>query len=422
MAAIVLCATWPLSQSMGADFIAGADMSHLVFFENRGITYKDANQTGDALEILKQRGINCVRLRLFTSSAAQAQANPYNYTNNLTYTLPLAIRAKNAGLRLLLDFHYSDTWADPGHQSKPAAWADLTFTALVQQLRSYNSNTIAAFKAAGAMPEYVQVGNEITGGLLWPDGANTSAAQWTKLGQLLTSAIQGIQDASGTNRPKIIIHIDRGGDWETTKWFFDNLVSKAVPFDIIGESYYPWWHGSLESLQTCLSNAVTRYNKPVLIAETAFPWSNSTNIFGLTATTNGQVDFVATLARIVKSLPNRQGIGVVWWGTEYQQVNGVNTASFEYKSFFRTGGNVLPVAAALGQLATPAVLNASLSGTELRLNWPLGGAGMELRTATDLSSLNEWELVTNPVQSTGGIFSTSVSLEPGHRFFRLQSN
>ncbi|MBC8095409.1 MAG: glycosyl hydrolase 53 family protein [Akkermansiaceae bacterium] len=109
-----------------ADFIAGVDMSHLVFFENRGVQYKEGGQAKDALQILKDRGINCVRLRLFTSSAAQAQANGYNYTNNLDYTLPLAVRAKNIGLKFMLDFHYSDTWADPGSQTKPAAWSGLT--------------------------------------------------------------------------------------------------------------------------------------------------------------------------------------------------------------------------------------------------------------------------------------------------------
>ncbi len=407
---------------MAADFIAGVDMSHLVFFENRGVLYKDNGQARDALQILKDRGINCVRLRLFTSSAAQAQANPYNYTNNLDYTLPLAVRVKNAGLQVLLDFHYSDTWADPSHQSKPAAWSGLTFTQLVQQMRTYNSNTIAAFKAAGAMPEYVQVGNEITGGMLWPDGANTNTAQWTKLTQLMTAAIQGIQEASGTNLPKIIVHIDRGGDWDTTKWFFDNLVQKSVPFDIIGESYYPWWHGSLEQLQTCVTNAASRFQKPVLIAETAFPWTNSTDLVGFTASTNGQVDYVAALAKIMKNVPGGRGAGIVWWGTEYQQVNGVNTASFQYKSFFGTGGNVLPVAAAFGQLAAPAVLNGSRQGSELKLNWPLSGAGMALSAAEDPASAANWSPITNPVSCTGGMFSASIPLEPGQRFFRLQSN
>jgi len=253
------------------EFIAGADMSHLQFFEDRGITYRVNGQTQDALSILKNRGVNCVRLRLFTSSAAQAQADPYNYTNNLAYTLPLAVRVKNAGLKLLLDFHYSDSWADPGKQTKPAAWTNLTFPQLKTQLRDYNSNTIAAFSSAGALPDYVQIGNEITPGMLWDEGrvggSFDTTTQWSQLAQLLTNAIQGVKDAAGTNMTKIIIHLDRGGDWGTTQWYFDNLTARQVSFDIIGESYYPWWHGDFTALRTCLTNAAARYHKPVMIME-----------------------------------------------------------------------------------------------------------------------------------------------------------
>ena len=127
-------------------FVAGADFSDLSFFESRGKVYKDGGQVQDGLQILKNHGINCIRLRLWTSSAAQAQTDAYNYTNNLTYTVPLAVRVKNAGLLFCLDFHYSDTWADPNHQAKPDAWTSLTFAQLVQQMRTYNSNTIAALR------------------------------------------------------------------------------------------------------------------------------------------------------------------------------------------------------------------------------------------------------------------------------------
>ncbi len=419
--AAFFCA-WLFGSSASAEFLAGADMSHLAFFESRGVVYRENGQPRDALELLRERGLNCVRLRLFTSSATQAQANPYNAINNLEYTLPLALRVRNAGLKFLLDFHYSDTWADPEHQSKPAAWSALSFSELIAQMRTYNSNTIAAFKTAGAMPEYVQVGNEIPGGMLWPDGANTNASQWNKLAQLMSAAVQGIQDAAGTNMPKIIVHIDRGANWETTKWFFDNLTQRGVPFDIIGQSYYAWWHGTLEQVEHCLTNTVKRFNKPVLIAETAFPWANSTNIVGIPAGTNGQVDYVAALAQVLKKIPAEKAAGVFWWGAEYQQVNGVPTAGFQYRSFFRTGGEILPVAAALGQLAAPAALRASIEGSDMKLNWPLGAAWMNLRSSDSPNLADSWTPVTNPVQSTGGFFSTTVPLGSGARFFRLESN
>jgi arabinogalactan endo-1,4-beta-galactosidase len=408
-------------------FLAGADMSHLKFFEDRGITYRVNGQPGDALEILRNQGINCIRLRLFTSSAAQAAANPYNYTNNLAYNLPLAVRVKNAGLKLLLDFHYSDSWADPGKQTKPAAWTNLDFNQLKAQLREYNSNTIAAFKTAGAMPDYVQVGNEITPGLLWDDGrvngSFNTPAQWSQLAQLLTNAIQGVNDAAGTNPPAIIIHIDRGGDWNTTRWFFDNLTALNVPFDIIGLSFYPFWHGTLDDLQNCLSNAATRFQKPVLVAETDFPFGYSTNIYNIPATTNGQVQYLTALAEVIQNVPAGRGLGLVWWASEYQPLNGYSFAGFDQRSLFGTSGNVLPAATALGQMTAPLVLGASLGNQTLQLHWPLSGAGMSLTSTTSLTAAAIWQPVTNDVENTNLSYRTSVPLDTGtNHFFRLQSN
>jgi arabinogalactan endo-1,4-beta-galactosidase len=413
----------------GVEILAGGDFSLLSFFESRNIAYKDSGQAGNALIFLQRHGINTVRLRLFTSSATQAQADPYNYINNLDYTLPLAARVKKAGLRLMLDFHYSDTWADPGHQRKPNAWTNLNFSRLVEQMRSYNSNCIAVLKSGGAMPDYVQVGNEITGGLLWPDGRvggnYDNSTQWSQLGLVLNAAIQGIKDASGTVSPKIIIHIDRGGDWAGTQWFFDNLRRQQVPFDIIGESYYPFWHGQLASLAHCLTNAALRYQKPVVIAETAFPWTNSvwtTNIVGLAGNPEGQVRFIAELASIVNRLPAGLGAGIVWWGAEYQQTPGVNEAGFNTTSFFDAQGNLLSVADALAGMALGLRLSASSNGSALSLSWPMSGAGLSLTWATNLGPSANWLPVANASQTNKAGFNVSVPLfSPGHRFFQLHS-
>ena len=326
----------------------------------------------------------------------------------------------------MLDFHYSDTWADPGHQTKPAAWTSLTFPQLTQQMRQYNSNCIAALKAAGAMPDYVQVGNEIIGGLLWPDGqvggTNDTPAQWSKLAQLLTNAIAGVNDAAGPQPPKILIHIDRGGDWGGTQWFFDHLLQQQVPFDIIGESYYPFWHGSLDSLRLCLTNAAARYGKPLIVAETAFPYAYSTNIYGIPATTNGQVQYVVALAQVLKGVPGGKVIGAFWWGAEYQHLQGVNLGGCENRSFFGDRGDLLPAAEAFGQLAAPLLLSASLTDTGLRLSWPLSGASSLLMAATNLVP-PLWLPVTNPVQNTGTVFSTILTGSASYpRFYRLQSN
>jgi arabinogalactan endo-1,4-beta-galactosidase len=419
-----------LSNASAADFLAGADFSHLKFFEDRGILYKQKGQPTDGLAILKSKGINCIRLRLFTSTSAQAQSDPYNYINNLDYTIPLALRVKAAGLQFLLDFHYSDSWADPQKQNKPAAWTNLTFIQLQQQMRDYNSNAITAFKAAGAMPDYVQIGNEITGGILWSDGhvsGNTNAS-WSNLGALIKSAIQGVQDASGAKPPKIMIHIDRGGDWATTQWFFDNLLNQHISFDIIGESYYPWWHGDLAALSNCLNNAAQRYRKPIVVAETAYPWTDSVPAsynpnLGLPMTAAGQVQYTLALASIVKAVPDGFGAGIFWWGTEYVHLEGYNLASFDKTSFFDSDGNALPIVSAFGQLAAPLKLQATFSNDRVSLQWPFSGAGMKLTQTSNLVPGAAWTVVTNPVQNTGTVFSIPVPLGTSSAtFYRLQAN
>jgi arabinogalactan endo-1,4-beta-galactosidase len=347
------------------NFLAAADFSFLAHFESLGVQYKDGGVVTDGIQILKNHGINCVRLRLFTSSAAQAAADPYDYINNTNYTIPLAVRVKNAGLLFLLDFHYSDTWADAANQAIPAAWTNLNFTQLVQQMYTYNSNTIAAFAAAGAMPDYVQVGNEITDGMLFPYGGPLSGSGgtlWSQLGQLMNAAEQGIQDASAAAAkpvPGIMVHIDRGGDWATTEWFFDNLEAEGVPFDIIGESYYPFYQGSLSALSNCLANAAAVFGKPVFVAETAFPWTNScptawlSDLYGYPPTEIGQVSFIVAEGQVINSVPDGLAAGVSYWGGEYQAVSGVNEGGFNTSSFFDAGGNLLPSLNALVSTGAP---------------------------------------------------------------------
>ena len=419
---------WTSSGAVSAaDFVAGADMSHLRFFEDRGLVYKDAGEQRDAFAILRSKGLNCARLRLFTSSAAQAEADPYNRINNLDYTVPLACRARQAGLRVLLDFHYSDTWADPAKQAKPTAWATLSFPELERKMYEYSRECIQAFAAAGAMPDQVQVGNEITPGLLWPEGrvggSYENATQWQQFGKLLKAAIRGIKEGAGPARPTILIHIDRGGDWPATQWFFDKLGTQGVEFDAIGLSYYPFWHGTLDALRTCLEGAASRYGKPVAVMETAFPWSNSTNVFGIPATPEGQSRYLVELAKIVRGVPQGRGMGIYWWGSEYRHVDGVNTAGFEYRSLFGAEGNVLPAAATLGRLAGPVRLNAIRTGTNVVLSWPLGGASWSLLTTTVMGVPAVWAPLGNDFPDDGLVFKAELpARESSQRFYRLQSN
>jgi len=391
---LAISASTSLAQKATANFLTAADFSDLAFFESKGIAYKEAGQVQDGIQILKNHGINCVRLRLWTSSAAQASSDPYNYINNATYTVPLAVRVKNAGLLFSLDFHYSDTWADPAHQATPNAWSSLNFTQLLQQMRTYNSNTIVTFATAGAMPDYVQIGNEITAGMLWTNGQLTgtwsiSNPSWIRLGQVMNAAIQGIKDATnatGAKMPQIIVHIDNGGDWTNTKSFFDNLNAQGVPYDIIGESYYPFYQGSPTNLNICLSNAAIRYGKPIIIAEDAFPYTNTcpsawlTNLFGYPPTPAGQASFVAAIGQFIRNVPNNLGGGFFYWGTEYQAANGVSEAGYNTASFFDQNGNLLLVANTVGGMGTPFILSqptnvTTLAGGNAAFNATVIGAG-----------------------------------------------
>ena len=432
IAALLAAGCAAVADSPQTGFIAGADFSHAALFESRGKVYRNGGQAQDPFVILRTNGLTCVRLRLFTSTAQQATNNPYNYINNLAYTLPLAMRVKQAGLRLMLDFHYSDTWADPGKQTKPAAWTNLNFTQLEQRMYEYNRDTIAAFKQAGAMPDDVQVGNEITPGLLWPDGrvggSYDTPTQWSNLGRLLKAAVRGINEAAGPTPPRIVLHIDRGGDWGATQWFFDKLNAQQVPYDIIGLSYYPFWHGTLDQLRTCLTNAATRYGKPLIIAETAFPWlttnwngSAVAPIVGISPSVTGQVQFTETLAAIVKAVPNGKGLGIFWWGSEYQPTSGMNLAGFEGRSFFDYQGNALPVIRALAQQAQPVIRPPRREGASLlRLTVP-GPAGsiLDLESSPDFIG---WLTLARLTNSNGTASATVPFQSAPAGFFRVRQH
>jgi Glycosyl hydrolase family 53/Immunoglobulin I-set domain len=274
---------------------------------------------------------------------------------------------------------------------------------------------------------------------------------------LMQAAVQGIQDASSAHGypvPKIIVHIDRGGDWATTEWFFKNLNYQGVPYDIIGESYYPFYQGSPTALNTCLSNAAVEFGKPIVVAEDAFPytnnfptsWTNNSSgygLYGYPPTPAGQMSFVAAVGQIIRNVPNNLGYGFFYWGTEYQAANGVNEAGFNTASFFDQNGNLLPVANTVGGMGTPFILtqptnltiltgnNASFSaavigatpiayqwqqnGTNLADGTGISGANTTNLTLTDItnnSTANYTLVVTNIYGSVASSMATLTVVNP----------
>jgi arabinogalactan endo-1,4-beta-galactosidase len=187
---------------------------------------------------------------------------------------------------------------------------------LVNAVYQFTKDTITAFREQGTMPDMVQIGNEVTSGMLWPDGKLPN--RWPQFAELVQAGVRGVNDGKGTEqRPLIMIHIDQGGNDETTKWFFDNLIVNRVPFDVIGQSYYPWWQGSLKDLKNNLEFMANRYKKPIIVAETAYDWRDGeefkTGKPPYPQTPQGQADFLAALVKTVKETPNGLGKGVFWW-------------------------------------------------------------------------------------------------------------
>ena len=185
----------------------------------------------------------------------------------------------------------------------------------LQEALQNTRDTIAAFRDAGVLPDMVQVGNEITNGMLWPDGK--LPANWEQFAELVYAGINGVDAGRGNGpRPKIMIHIDRGADAKGTKWFLDKLNSYEIPYDIIGQSYYPWWHGSLNDLRKNLQFMATEYKKDIIVVETAYNWKpgNYTNKPApFSESAEGQREFLDELNRVVMETPDGRGKGVFWW-------------------------------------------------------------------------------------------------------------
>lgn len=245
------------------DKMLGADISFLPELENRGMTFYDTDgKQKDALLILKDHGLNYIRLRIFNDPARDSGYSPKLGFCDLQHTLLMAKRTKAAGMKLLLDFHYSDFWADPQKQYMPKAWRGKSITALKQAVYDYTKMVMQALQDQGTVPDMVQIGNEINHGIVWPHGSITHL---DSLAQLIYAGSQGVKAVSAST--SIMLHIALGGQNDESKFFLDNMVSRGVPFDVIGLSYYPKWHNTLADLEYNLDDLSRRYSKDVIVVE-----------------------------------------------------------------------------------------------------------------------------------------------------------
>jgi beta-galactosidase len=255
-------ATGPAAAHRPITKMLGADISFLPELENRGVHFSDDKGERDAITILKDHGFNYIRLRIFNDPARDSGYSPGKGFCDLAHTLVMARRVKAAGLRLLLDFHYSDYWADPGKQFKPAAWRGADFSMLMDSVYVFTEKVIAALKEQGTLPDMVQVGNEINHGMIWPDG---SIRHPDSLARLIYAGICGVKAVDPAC--PIMLHIALGGQNDESHFFIDNMLSRQVPFDVIGLSYYPRWHGTLSDLKYNVDDLAKQYGKDVIVVE-----------------------------------------------------------------------------------------------------------------------------------------------------------
>ena len=325
------------------EFMKGVDLSMLKQVEdNGGLFYENGNQI-DPIQEFNSKGINTVRLKIWH--------NPLQNYNDLESVLEIAERVKNAELDLLLDFHYSDTWADPSNQNKPAAWENLNFETLCDSIEQYSRYVITKLKNQNTLPKYVQIGNETDCGFLWPDGyvcgESNNDIQWNKLRDLFMHAIEGVNAALDfEDSLKIISHVSSGGNW-----VFGNLLEEDIPIDILAISYYPMWHGTLADLNQNINMLATQFGKPVLVVETAYPFTlswndNTNNILGLEtqlldgyeASEEGQFSFLYDLISLVHD--NDFGYGICYWAPDW-----ISTSQFgspwENQALFDFDGQLL---------------------------------------------------------------------------------
>jgi arabinogalactan endo-1,4-beta-galactosidase len=284
----------------------GADISIQTRQEEDGVVYNEDGVAKDVLTIFKNHDLNWIRIRIFNDPSAAPQQY-YGASQDLDYVTELAGRIKAEGFKFLLDFHYSDTWADPGNQSKPAAWESLSQAELVTAIGDYTQDVIEHLRDNDVMPEMIQVGNEINCGMLWPNGNPCSGGSWSNLAALINSAIDGIDDGRGAEpMPEIMIHIAKGGDWSGTQWFFDNLIAYGVQFDVIGQSFYPEWHGTFDDLTTCLNGMAGRYSQDIVIVEAG-------DYYAYSGTPESQKAYLEGLIQRVQETPDGKGTGVFYW-------------------------------------------------------------------------------------------------------------
>lgn len=326
------------------DFIKGMDLSTLLELQECGARYYDGGKEENVLSILKKYGMNAVRLRLWADPYA-ADGTAYGAgTNDLPRTLRMARMAVNEGLDFLLDIHYSDFWTDPGKQIKPKAWASYSVAELEQAMYDYTRETMIKLKEESVFPTMVQIGNELSNGMLWPEGKVPAYAQ---LARFINAGIRGVR-AVDRELP-VMIHLDNGGNHALYREWFDQFMKYGEEFQVIGLSYYPFWHGSLTDLSNNMNDIALRYGKELIVAEVSMGYTmedyrgrekqDISNLKGMATrpelvakldypmTVQGQSRFMQDFMTRIREVPEGRGRGFYYWEPAWIPVPGSGWAT-----------------------------------------------------------------------------------------------
>ena len=359
---------------VSSTFIKGVDLSMVPEVEALGGKYYENSIEKDPLQILQEHGVNYVRMRVWVDPKT-LDGKPYGGGNvTLEKSIEIGKRAHDLGMKYLLDLHYSDFWTDPGKQIKPKAWKDLPFDSLVEQVTDYTDEVMKAHREAGVMPDMVQIGNELNSGMLWPEGKSWGGDghEFERLSKLLNAGISAVRASYHDGEDvQIMLHLAEAGKNDTFRWWFDEITKNGVTdYDVIGMSYYPYWHGPMKDVKANMLDVEERYNKPIIIVETSYAYTTENgdeleNSFtgeepfeDYPVSVEGQANFLKDLMEMVNEVPNNSSGGIFYWDPAWLPVKGATWAtkegmdyaddhwkpgnSWDNQTLFDFNGNVLP--------------------------------------------------------------------------------
>lgn len=357
-------------------FVKGMDLSTLLELERCGATYYDNGEEMDILDIMKRYDVDTIRLRVWNDPWSESGESYGAGENDVPTTLAIAKRVTEAGFGVLLNFHYSDFWADPGKQFKPKAWASFGVEELEKAVYNFTLETMEKFLTENVNITMVQVGNELSNGLLWPEG---KVPNYDNIAKFVNAGIRAVRKANA--EIPVMIHLDNGGNNALYREWFDNFTARGEEFEFIGLSYYPFWHGTLDMLTNNMNDIAERYGKELIVAEVSMGYTMESyqeyeqlsdeerkgyatkpslvEKIEYPMTVQGQCDFMEDFLKRVKNTAGGKGKGFFWWEPAWIPVKGsgwATPASLKYiddpgpcgnewanQALFDYDGNALPI-------------------------------------------------------------------------------